>query len=54
MYANDLALCGESEEDLKVMMRNFVEVCRRKGLKVNADETKVMELGGEEGSRCDL
>ena len=27
----------------------FVEVCRRRGLKVNADESKVMVLGGNGG-----
>ena len=32
----DLILCGESEEDLKAMMGYFVDVCRRRGLKVNA------------------
>ena len=46
---DDLILCGESEEDLKVMVGRFVEVCRRKGLKINADKRKVMVLGGEEG-----
>ena len=29
-------LCSESKEDLRVMMRQFVEVCRRRELKVNA------------------
>ena len=51
LYANDLVLCGESEEDLKVMVERFVDVCRRRGLKVNADKSKVMVLGGEEGVR---
>ena len=27
----------------------FVEVCRRRGLKVNADKSKAMMLNGEEG-----
>ena len=49
LYANDLVLCGESEEDLKVMVERFVEVCRRRGLKVNVDKSKVMVLGEEEG-----
>ena len=38
-------LCGESEEDLGVMLGRFVEVCRRKGLKVNAGMSKVIVLG---------
>ena len=30
-------------------MGSFVEVCRRRDRKVNADKTKVVLLGGEEG-----
>ena len=48
LYADDFVLCGESEEDLKAIMGRFVEVCRRRGLKVNASKSKVMLLGGEE------
>ena len=36
LYADNLVLCGESEEDLRVMVGLFDEVCRRRGLKVNA------------------
>ena len=42
MYADDLVLCGESEEDLRVIVGRFIEECRRRGLKVNADKSKVM------------
>ena len=42
LYAHDLVLCSESEEDLKVMVGQFAEVCRRRGLKVNAGKSKVM------------
>ena len=35
LYADDLALYGESEEDLMAMVGRFIEVCRRRGLKVN-------------------
>ena len=35
LYADDLVLCGELEEDLRVMVGRFAEVCRR-GLIVNA------------------
>ena len=48
LYADDLVLCGELEEDMKVMVGHYVQVCRR-GLKVNADMTKVMVLGGGGG-----
>ena len=49
LYADDLVLCGESEEDLRVMVGWFVEVCRRRGLKVNAGKRKMMLLNGERG-----
>ena len=35
LYAGDLVLCGESEENLWVMVGRFVDVYRRRGLKVN-------------------
>ena len=49
MYADDLVLCGEFEEDLKTMVGCFVEVCRRRDLKVNAGKNELMVLNGEEG-----
>ena len=49
LYADDLVLCGESEEDLRAIVGRFIEVCRRRGLKVNAGKSKVKLLGGEEG-----
>ena len=30
LYADVLVLCGESEEDLRVMVGRFAEVCRRR------------------------
>ena len=45
--------CGELEEDLWVMVGLFAEVCRRRGLKVNAGKRKVMVLGGEGGLECE-
>ena len=54
VYADDLVLCGESEEDLNVVVGRFVEVCRRRGLKVNADNSKVMVVDGEEGMKCEI
>ena len=53
-YADHLVLCGESEEDLKVMVEQFAEECRRRGLKVNAGKSKVMILNGEEGLECEV
>ena len=47
-HADDLVLCGEPEGDQKVMVWHFVEVCRRRVFKVNADKSKVMGLGGDD------
>ena len=47
-------LCGESEEDLRPMVKRFAEMCRRRGLKVNAGKSKVMMLNGEEGLECEV
>ena len=52
-YAGDLALCGESEEDLWVMVGRFVEVCRS-GLKVSAVKSNVMVMNGKEGLECEV
>ena len=54
LYADDLVICGESEEDLRAMVGHFVEVCRRRGLKVNEGKSKVMELGGVERLECEV
>ena len=47
MYVHDLVLCGESEENLKMMVRCFIKVCRRRGVKVNAHKRNMMTLEGE-------
>ena len=52
-YADDLVLCGESEEDLKVMMGHIVEMCRRY-FKINANKSKMIVLSGEEGLEYDI
>ena len=54
LYADDLVLCGESEEDLRTMVGRFVEVLRRRGLKLSAGKSKVMVLNGEEGLECEV
>ena len=35
-------------------MWHFVEVSKSRGLKVNADKSKVMVLGEEEGLECEF
>ena len=42
LYADDLVLYVESEEDLKAMVGRFIKVCRRRGLKGDGTE---MERG---------
>ena len=48
MYEDDLVLCGESDKGLRAMVGWFADVCRRRGLKVNAVKGKVIVLNGEE------
>ena len=40
MYVDGMALCGESEKDLRMMIERFSEVCKRRGLTVNTEERK--------------
>ena len=51
---DDLVLCGKSEEDLRAMVEWFVEVCRRRRLKINVGNSKVMVMNGEEGLECEI
>ena len=54
LYAGNLVLCGESEEGLRAVLEQFVELCRRRGLKANADKSKVMVMNEEEGLECEV
>ena len=54
LYTDDLVLFGDSEENLRVMVRRFAKVCRRRGLKVNAAKSKVMVLNVEDGLECEV
>ena len=45
LYVDDFVLCGEWEEDLRIIVGFFIEVC----LKVSAGKSKVILLGGVEG-----
>ena len=47
-------LCADDSEDLKAMMECFVELCRKRGLKVNAGKSRVMILNGEDGLECEV
>ena len=54
LNTGDLVLCGESEEDLRVMVGVFAEVCRRRRLNINAGKIKIMVLNGEEELDCEV
>ena len=54
LYADDLVLCGVSKEDLRAMVGRFIEVCRRRSVKVNAGKSKVIVLDGEEELECEV
>ena len=41
-----MVLYGESEGKLRAIMGSFIEVCRNRSMKFNADKSKVMLLGG--------
>ena len=50
---SDLSIvCGESEDDMRVMVGHFVEVRKRRSPNRNADKGKVIVLGGGGGERC--
>ena len=52
LYADDLILCGELEEDIRAMVGGFFEVCKERGLKVTTTKSKVMVFDGEEEWKC--
>ena len=54
LYADDLVLFGETKEDMRMMVGQFAEVCRRRKLKVNAGKSEVMILNGEEELECEV
>ena len=48
LYANDLVLCSESEEDLRMIVEQFAGE-NKKRLKITAGKSKTMVLHGKEG-----
>ena len=51
--ADELVSYGESEENVRVDVRRFVEVCKLRGLKVNIIKTMVLLSGMVEDSKCE-
>ena len=43
-------LFAEQEDDLRIMMGYFVELCKRRCVKLNKDKSKETVLGSENGS----
>ena len=54
LYADDLILCGELEEDLRVMVKRFAEMCRKRGLKKSGGKSKAIAMNGGEGLECEV
>ena len=52
-YVDDVVLCCQLEEHLIMIVEWFAEVCRRR-MKVNAGNSKVIVLNGEEGLKCEV
>ena len=48
LYADNSVLCDELKEDLRAILERFVEVCRRRDMKVNASKSNVMVLSGDD------
>ena len=47
-HIDDLILRRESKKGLRVIIRSFTEVCKRRSLEVNANKSKVV-ISGEGG-----
>ena len=50
--SDDVALCCQPEGDLRAMMGCFVQVCKRRDMKINGCKSKVVVLNGGEGLEC--
>ena len=44
-YADDIALLGDDENDMKTSVRKFERFCKTKRLEVNLDKTKLVIFG---------
>ena len=50
LYEDDLVLCVSWRRTCRWWWVGLLELCRRRGLKVNGGKSKVMVMNGEEGS----
>ena len=49
LYADDLALTTETQEEVELMFGEWRQAVERRGLKVNLEKTKMMVTEGEVG-----
>ena len=49
-----MVLWGKSEEELRVMVAHFAEVCRGRCLKFNTDKNKMMVQNIEDRLECEV
>ena len=42
LYADDIALLGESEEDIQLQLNNLLEWCKKWRMKVNVSKSKIV------------
>ena len=54
LYAYDVCLMANSEEDMEVSMEQMNECVIENGLKVNENKSKVMCINGEVGRYCNI
>ena len=54
LYAYDLAFCGNSDREIKEMVRRLVEVYEIRGQKVNVDKRKMETLEVVERMICEM
>ena len=54
LYSDDLSLYVDLEENLKAMVKRFVEVCSNRVLKVNEYKSKLIVLTKGEGLECEV
>ena len=52
LYADNLVLCGESEEDLRARWKNFLRFVGEEVVK--SSKSKVMGLNEEDGLECQV
>ena len=53
LYADDLTLTAETQEEVELMFGEWRQAMDRRGLKVNLEKTKMMVTGGGGGGCCE-